>query len=626
MGIEHHWQTPTSAPVQIDEVLPSVTLGAYGFSDDGQLGAVAHAHVSVDDPDDGYDLEVWQRYYARETNGPAELVLTGAVAKSATSLTLTGTATAFLTELAPGDEVIVPGGGGTDYLWIAAVADDTHATVYYVPAHSASGQTATRAAQQRLFTGWSAPNVVQGGGESLGDEGSESIEAGSVWEVDLAEANTALHLRMCRDATWTKAGAAGSATTVGGRLTALLAAPEASLIFDDGLVTYSTTPVDADNLQGRYLDEQLNALSQVDRRNHSLDYHEATGHLELIFRKPNTNVRATPAKISDVLGDAGALVFPTLGRAVLTRQGDMIAAGVQVTGARKNYYRTNAATADAFEYRDISAPNSGLKNATSANAYGDAILGDSAGPDEKVTCAIKVPSSQVHLFRRLRCLQVRFVHLNGWAIWRWAQILRRDVTHYAEGSKRAWGTYKVDLVLGPVDPPPPPPEYSFAELVSATYYDASGHPTGGSKLVQWMADGDAPGTGWATHPKVGLVDYDTTGAHSPGVYTGLKSTGTGVLDVVAARINWNFVWSGSGRSMEIQLKKNGTTIATTTVNDPHVGGLHGWVSGGSVSIAGESVAPGDIFTVVCDWSGSDPLDGAIFGAVGSPFSVTGALS
>jgi hypothetical protein len=77
------------------------------------------------------------------------LNLTGTVAKAGTTA-LTGTGSAFLTQLVPGDVVRVPG-TTTEERIIATVTSDTAATVTVAFANTASGQTAVRVAHRQVM-------------------------------------------------------------------------------------------------------------------------------------------------------------------------------------------------------------------------------------------------------------------------------------------------------------------------------------------------------------------------------------------------------------------------------------------------------------------------------------------
>ena len=69
--------------------------------------------------------------------------LTGTVSKTASSATLTGSGTAFTTELSVGQVISVPG-GATEKRVVTAIASNTSLTVSANFANTASGQTAAR--------------------------------------------------------------------------------------------------------------------------------------------------------------------------------------------------------------------------------------------------------------------------------------------------------------------------------------------------------------------------------------------------------------------------------------------------------------------------------------------------
>ncbi len=86
---------------------------------------------------------LWPNWYReRCVTGQA---LTGTVAKSAASATLTGTSTLFTTELLVGDKITVPG-TANETRTVTAIASDTSLTVDSAFTYAATGQTATFAA------------------------------------------------------------------------------------------------------------------------------------------------------------------------------------------------------------------------------------------------------------------------------------------------------------------------------------------------------------------------------------------------------------------------------------------------------------------------------------------------
>jgi hypothetical protein len=86
--------------------------------------------TSEDDDDDG-----WHQ--------PDTTAISGTVTKTASSLTLTGSGTSFLSQLSPGHVLSVPG-TATEILAVRSVESDTSLTLWNAPANTASGQTATR--------------------------------------------------------------------------------------------------------------------------------------------------------------------------------------------------------------------------------------------------------------------------------------------------------------------------------------------------------------------------------------------------------------------------------------------------------------------------------------------------
>ncbi len=70
--------------------------------------------------------------------------LTGTVTKTNGSTTVTGSGTAFTTELSINQVFTIPGGGGTDTVVVTAIASNISLTVAVAPLRTASGQTATR--------------------------------------------------------------------------------------------------------------------------------------------------------------------------------------------------------------------------------------------------------------------------------------------------------------------------------------------------------------------------------------------------------------------------------------------------------------------------------------------------
>ena len=86
--------------------------------------------------------------------------LTGTVAKNATA-TVTGTTSAFLTDLQVGDVIRIPGGTSTEDRVVLNIASNTSLTVSVAFTTTASAQTGLRVAQRQVVqTGWASSATV----------------------------------------------------------------------------------------------------------------------------------------------------------------------------------------------------------------------------------------------------------------------------------------------------------------------------------------------------------------------------------------------------------------------------------------------------------------------------------
>lgn len=447
-GWEHHNAEPLGAPDAYDNVVESVRFGEVALSEDGQMGAMSNAGVIVDDPDRSLDFGGWSRWYLLETGARANAAIGGTVSKVAHSLDVTGAGTAFLTDLSPGDEIKIPGGGGTEYLVVRTIADDTHLTLFSRAAHTAAGQACTRAGLQHTWHG-----IVGVQGIDRGDDRADGGEYGDGrdWSLDLIELNGILHSRLGHTAAYNRK----KEETPAARLAFLLATTEfADLgIVDEGLVDYPTTPLlDPDDLRGRPLDEVLNGICTVVKRTFAVRYHELTGQRQLILKSPTAFYLPTNVIISNDLADRGVPgIWIADRRGKLTRDPTKVADGLYGTGSKYKAYETRPATTTAFGHRDDSAPNATIKKLAKLQAYLQADLAECSTQDEHGHIKVEaVPAAEVNKVGKLSAVQVKMTHWTGdWATGRWARVLRREIHDYAPGF------YSLDLDVGPCTSPIP---------------------------------------------------------------------------------------------------------------------------------------------------------------------------
>jgi hypothetical protein len=77
--------------------------------------------------------------------------LTGTVAKTNASATVTGTGSTFTTQLVSGDVIRIPGGTSTEDRTVLTIASDTSLTVTVAFTTTASGQTGQRVAHRQVM-------------------------------------------------------------------------------------------------------------------------------------------------------------------------------------------------------------------------------------------------------------------------------------------------------------------------------------------------------------------------------------------------------------------------------------------------------------------------------------------
>lgn len=104
---------------------------------------------------------------------PSAAALTGTVAKTAASAVITGTGTAFTTELSVNQVVSIPG-TAVEFFCVKSIESDTQFTAWAAAANSASGQPATRRNE------FIAIPAGQGGKYSI-NAGAVSSGAGGDW-------------------------------------------------------------------------------------------------------------------------------------------------------------------------------------------------------------------------------------------------------------------------------------------------------------------------------------------------------------------------------------------------------------------------------------------------------------
>lgn len=372
--------------------------------------------------------------------------------------------------------------------------------------------------------------------------GITPLGAGRQVTVELSDDNQIAHFRIIT-------GIDGNrpAETAGARLRWLLSSAYANTIYDDGLVVYPTTAMDAVDLRGQTAADVLSDLSAVTGYNWWCAYNETTGHIQLFFDEPNISSAYTSTlQISNVSADIDATTtFAPRIDAVLRRDPSRVAAGVYLPYAKGSVYVTNYDTAYAYAFRDHAAPSGTLKTEATALTAANRFLADNASEDDRATVTVRLPASKLTAIKAGHRLQAKFSHFpapyNGWQWWR---VVRRTVTQ-APLSDQA---YDVTLDLSPQSilvctytPNSPPNTNSSVDVLG-------GYVTGPGSYV--AASPVYPSTATITGP---VTLYGTPNNGSGwGINTGVFSGGTGFV-----RWTWDLLAAGSPRVCSIRVTEYG---------------------------------------------------------------------
>lgn len=281
------------------------------------------------------------------------------------------------------------------------------------------------------------------------ETGSKITGTGRVWELDLVELNTILSFRIITGSDGNRA-----AETAGARLTWLLSSDYLSTVFDNGLVVYPTTAMDAVDYRGQTAADVLRDLSLATGYNFFAYYDEtaaADRRVSLFFDDSNTSTAYTSfIRISNVLSDVEGSPNTTFAPefdAVLLRDPTDVAAGVYLPydgGAEYDYELT---TSYNFGFRDKAAPSSNVKTAAKAQAIVDRLLAQHDEQDDKVSCSIILPASQLNDIKHGQRMQAKFSHFPApYKDWTWYRVLSKSFSRPENG---ATDRYVVNLELSP---------------------------------------------------------------------------------------------------------------------------------------------------------------------------------
>ena len=279
--------------------------------------------------------------------------------------------------------------------------------------------TETACTNTRLFTGYIYNIRIHRGPFQNG--------AGRVWELEIADLNFLLHLRVLRGSTAKRALESGNT-----RLAWLLPAIS-DLVADNGLVAANPWMFDEADYRGRYPNEVLPDLcvssSDVVGRIFFVYWDHAAAEAALFLDVPSAAVNSSSLKISNVLADVDeSITFAPNIDSEVGIVGEDVFDGVYFTYKGTSIYRQRAATYTTFGlHRDGVFSTDRVGSAATAIRHADQYLDAHSGEVDTITCLVRLPASKVNLLDAGMRVQVKFSHLRGYTSFTWMRVQKRTV-------------------------------------------------------------------------------------------------------------------------------------------------------------------------------------------------------
>jgi hypothetical protein len=393
-------------------------------------------------------------------------------------------------------------------------------------------------AQPRCFTGFMYDVKISRGPYRNGP--------GRIWELEIADLNFLLHLRVLRGAAANRPKETGS-----DRLTWLLSTVGmAGVVFDNGFVMANVWSYDETDYRGKYADDVLSDIVTAATAGRWVffvywDDSAAPGEeVSLFYGEAVSAINDSTLRISNVLSDVDDTVtFWPYQESSLDASGDAIYDGVYISYVGGTLYRQLGSTFTEFGiHRDGVYESDRNNNLTSASLHADTFLTTHAAQVDTITCVMRLPSDKVNLIEAGMRIQVRFEHIPHYDTFTWTRVTRRTLTLTAGGND----FYDVQLELstkginqaGGGDPgvfPAPQPCSGPPTIVNDEAgalglpytWDWSFTPTAGNVLLVLRTDRNGIGASYTASGWDQLVTVGPGGSGSDGLgFFGKISDGT----------------------------------------------------------------------------------------------------
>lgn len=298
------------------------------------------------------------------------------------------------------------------------------------------------------FNGYIGPQTVSRGS---GSGTLFAIDAGRSWDLELNELSALANFRVV-------SGDDGDrpAETIAVRLAWLIGTVYLP-VTDNGLITYDTTALDANDYRGQRAADVLNDMANIIGFNWWIYYDQSAAdgdEVSLAFFDPN-DTTMYPAAISisndpddiDLDSSGAGTVFPPFEDGSVERNPDKIAAGVYLPYTGGAIYEYDNDTSYEFAFRDQVAPTASVKTSAKAIALADRFLADNDEQDERATVTIRVLAAQLNDVKHGQWMSAKLGHVPGWEAGRICRVTRKS---FAYPENRTQTFYDIELELSPI--------------------------------------------------------------------------------------------------------------------------------------------------------------------------------
>lgn len=481
------------------------------------------------------------------------------------------------------------------------------------------------AASSVVFRGWTK-------GTSYARAPGTSLITGAARRITLTleDANTLAGRRLLPPAA-TDATVKRPSETCAARIAWLLGTAYFSGVADNGLVHPGSGTLNANDYSGSHPADVLNDVCTLTGDNWFVYWDRTAAAWSLAVFNMTTYDGYTGSLLlsnDNAIIDSGRDGTFTAGPtncwavdedATLVRSGDRITTGIYYAYAKGTVY--DVGTSTTYPRIDLVASSTAVKTSGQATTKADRYLAENDEPADRITCRARIGKANVNDALAGQLISAKFTHFPPYDVLSYFRIARRTVAQ-AELTDQF---YTVEYELVPAAPAFA--VYSYAELqIPGENISGVG---GGTIMIQWDQDGDCSNGAvgcWEHNPLTGPLAYSNAGVGVGHYKTGLEVTGTGNVDVVLSRIDWNVLVFAPSQTMTIEIRKNGVAIASHTETEAGTGGFpRAWADHVSDLHADNvAVVPGDVFTIQGTWTFTM---GGYFNSIttGVPFHVSGYL-